>query len=60
MVIILVDMRENNGHVVEIDDENGIAEFGTLEAAQECMKNHPLNVFPILYVDIDNQEVIAG
>jgi hypothetical protein len=54
MIIIIVDMRSNNGHVCAIvDDNDNLAEFDTEEDAEKCMENHPLNVFPIKYIDID-------
>lgn len=53
-VIVLVDMRENNGHIVALVDENdNIAQFDKFEDAVDAIKEHPLSVFPILYVNMD-------
>lgn len=59
MIIVLVDIRENNGHILAIVDENeNIAQYETIEDAREKLKDHPLaKAFPVLYVDIDNWEV---
>ena len=54
MYIIIVDLRENNGGVLAITDENdNIALFKNYEEASDVMSNHKLNVFPITFVDLD-------
>jgi len=59
MIIILVDLRMNNGHVLALLDEDGnIAQFDTLKSARDCRRNHPLNMYPWLFVDMDSCEVI--
>jgi hypothetical protein len=47
--IVVVDMRENNGKVTVIveDDDPGSAKlFQTFEEAAELMDDHPLGKFP--------------
>ena len=57
--IILVDMRENNGHIVAIQDSNdNIAQFDTSEDVVLCAQNQPLcENFPYIVVDMDTLEI---
>lgn len=52
--IIIVDLRESNGHVLTIDDEHdNIAQFDTEKEANALMEDHPLNAFPFYVFDTD-------
>lgn len=56
--IILVDLRENNGHFVNIEDEHGnIAQFETEQDAREVMRDHILNAFPCYAISVDDDEI---
>lgn len=56
--IILVDLRENNGHFVNIEDEHGnIKQFETEQQARECIRDHSLNVFPCYAISVDDDEI---
>ena len=51
--IILVDMRESDGNIRAIKDENeNITQYDTDEEAEELMKSHSLNVFPYEVLDM--------
>ncbi len=51
--IIIVDMRESNGQIIAIhNDEMNLAQYDTEEEAAECIKNHPLGVFPYEMLDM--------
>jgi len=56
--IILVDLRENNGHVASLQDENeNIAQFDGLLDCQECANEHPLaSAYPCIALDLDTLE----
>lgn len=61
--VILVDLRENNGYVLAIteddNDEGNIAQFEFLEDAIECAKQQPLcQSYPYVILDMDEQEVV--
>jgi hypothetical protein len=54
--IALVDLRENNGHVVAIvDDNENIVQFDNFDEIEKLKGNHPLSGFPWLAVDIDSE-----
>ena len=56
--IILVDLRENNGHFVTLEDEHGnIAQFPTKQAAKEAMRGHPLDAYPSCAISVDEDEI---
>jgi hypothetical protein len=55
-IIALVDLRENNGHVVAIvDDNENIVQFDNFDEIEKLKGNHPLSGFPWLAVDIDSE-----
>ena len=56
--IILIDLRENNGHFVNLEDEHGnIAQFTSEEAARLAIADHPLTAYPCYAISVDEQEV---
>lgn len=58
MWILLVDMRENNGSVVMIQDENNqAAQYRSLDIIREEMRGHILSNFPMIALNIDTLEV---
>lgn len=58
MWIVLVDMRENNGSVVMIQDENDCAaQYESLDDVREGMRNHILSDFPMVALNMDDLEV---
>lgn len=60
--IVLVDMRENNGHVVAISDdteEGNIAQFKSMPQVDSMMKDQPLcKTFSSIVIDLDNLEIM--
>jgi len=56
--IILIDMRENNGSIVALEDENGnIAQYENYGQADDVASEHPLtDAFPVRIVDMDGDE----
>jgi len=51
--IIIVDMRENNGQILGIkDDDFNLVQYDTEEEAEELMAKHPLKVFPYEVLDM--------
>ena len=54
--IILVDLRENNGHVLFISEgEDNVAIFKTEGEAKDCADDHHLcEAFPYSIIDLDN------
>ena len=57
--VVLVDLRENNGHAVPIEDDNGnIKQFASREEIFELEKSHPLmKAFTWMAINMDTQEV---
>ncbi|WP_312903785.1 hypothetical protein [Stutzerimonas nitrititolerans] len=56
--IILIDLRENNGHFVNLEDENGnIAQFASEEAARFCIADHPLTAYPCYAISVDERDI---
>lgn len=56
--IILIDLRDNNDHFVNLEDEHGnIAQFPTEEAARAGIADHPLTAYPCYAISVDEQEV---
>lgn len=56
--IILVDARENNGHYMNIEDEDGnIAQFKTEEEAKQVMRGHCLSAFPCYAICVDDDVI---
>jgi len=53
--IVLIDLRDNNGHVVALHDDNdNIAQFEDLLECQECANSHPLAMaYPCIALDLD-------
>lgn len=59
--IILVDLRENNGKILVISDDegDGVAQFEFLEDAIKCVEQQPLcQNYPYVIIDMDSQEVV--
>ncbi len=54
--IILIDMRENNGHIVALQDEDGnIAQYEDYGEADDAASKHWLtDSFPVRIVDMDD------
>ena len=57
--IVLIDLRDNNGHVVALHDDNdNIAQFDDLFSAQRCADENPLaRAYPSICVSLDTPEV---
>lgn len=56
--VIMVDLRENNSHFVNIEDKNGnIAQFGTEQEARDTMRDHPLSAYPCYAINVDDEEI---
>ena len=56
--IILVDLRENNGQVVALQDDGGnIAQFDGLIECGVCADAHPMaSAYPCVALDLDTLE----
>jgi hypothetical protein len=54
--IVLFDLRENNGHILALEDEHGnIARFSTYEEANDAAERNPLSdAFLVRIVDMDD------
>lgn len=53
--IIIIDMRDSNGTVIGIEDDNDcLTQFDTKEDAESFAKGHPLlRAFPYKIIDLD-------
>lgn len=54
MYIIIVDLRDFNGQMTTLIDDNGfLQQFKTYEDAELCFLMSDLNTYPVKYVNMD-------
>ncbi len=58
MIVVLIDLREVNGFIVPLKDDNGnVAKFNSDQEVRDCMRKHSLHVFTWIVVNVDDLSV---
>lgn len=58
--IVMIDLRENNGHLINIVDENdNIAQYPTKkEAAEAAKRNELTEYYPAYLINVDEDDIV--